>query len=37
MFLLTIIIALLDFIFRWVPFFILCFPVPKLKGKGSGG
>ncbi|MEO7689027.1 MAG: hypothetical protein ABIS51_07050 [Sphingomonas sp.] len=35
--LLTIIITLLDFIFRWVPFFILCFPVPKLKGKGSGG
>ncbi|GAA0331848.1 hypothetical protein GCM10009087_47540 [Sphingomonas oligophenolica] len=35
--LLTIIITLLDFIFRWVPFFILCFPVPKLKGKGGGG
>ncbi|MEO8373688.1 MAG: hypothetical protein ABI471_00580 [Sphingomonas bacterium] len=35
--LLTIIITLLDFIFRWVPFFILCFPVPKLKGKAKSG
>lgn len=35
--LLTIIITLLDFIFRWIPFFIFCFPVPKLKGKGAGG
>lgn len=31
--LLTIIISLLDFIFRWVPWFITCFPVPGLKGK----
>lgn len=31
--LLIIIISLLDFVFRWLPFFILCFPVPGLKGK----
>jgi hypothetical protein len=30
---LIIMISLLDLIFRWLPFFILCFPVPKLKGK----
>jgi hypothetical protein len=31
--LLIIIVFLLDIIFRWVPFFIFCFPIPKLKGK----
>jgi hypothetical protein len=31
--LLMIIVSLLDFIFRWLPWFALCFPVPKLKGK----
>ena len=31
--LLMIIISLLDFIFRWLPYFIICFPVPGLKGK----
>jgi hypothetical protein len=31
--LLIIIVTLLDIIFRWLPFFILCFPVPGLKGK----
>jgi hypothetical protein len=31
--LLMIIVGLLDFIFRWIPWFIFCFPVPKLKGK----
>ena len=31
--LLIIIVTLLDFIFRWLPFFILCFPLPGLKGK----
>jgi hypothetical protein len=31
--LLMIIISLLDFIFRWIPWFITCFPVPGLKGK----
>jgi hypothetical protein len=34
--LLMIIVSLLDFIFRWLPFFVLCFPVPKLKGKVPG-
>jgi hypothetical protein len=31
--LLMIIVSLLDFIFRWLPFFIMCFPIPGLKGK----
>jgi hypothetical protein len=31
--LLMIIVSLLDFIFRWMPYFVMCFPVPKLKGK----
>ena len=31
--LLIIIVTLLDFIFRWLPYFIICFPVPGLKGK----
>lgn len=31
--LLMIIVTLLDFIFRWMPFFIICFPIPGLKGK----
>lgn len=31
--LLIIIVTLLDIIFRWLPFFIFCFPVPGLKGK----
>lgn len=30
--LLIIIVSLLDFIFRWLPYFIICFPVPGLKG-----
>ncbi len=30
---LMIIVSLLDFIFRWMPFFITCFPLPGLKGK----
>ncbi len=30
---LIIMISLLDLIFRWLPFFILCFPIPKFKGK----
>jgi hypothetical protein len=30
---LMIMITLLDIVFRWLPFFILCFPVPKFKGK----
>jgi len=31
--LLMIIVFLLDLIFRWVPFFIFCFPIPRLKAK----
>jgi hypothetical protein len=31
--LLMIIVSLLDFIFRWIPWFITCFPVLGLKGK----
>jgi hypothetical protein len=31
--LLMIIVSLLDFIFRWMPYFIICFPVPGLKAK----
>jgi hypothetical protein len=30
---LIIMVKLLDFIFRWMPFFLLCLPVPGLKGK----
>jgi hypothetical protein len=33
--LLMIIVSLLDFIFRWLPWFVFCFPVPKLRGKGA--
>lgn len=32
--LLMIIVSLLDMIFRWIPFFIFCFPLPKFKSKG---
>lgn len=31
--LLIIIVFLLDFIFRWVPWFIACFPIPKFKAQ----
>ncbi|MCB8983620.1 MAG: hypothetical protein H6659_07335 [Ardenticatenaceae bacterium] len=31
--LLMIIVTLLDTIFRWLPYFIMCFPLPGLKGK----
>lgn len=34
--LLIIIVTLLDFIFRWLPWFIMCLPVPGLKGKQGG-
>ncbi len=33
--LLMIIVSLLDIIFHWLPYFILCFPLPSLKGKES--
>jgi hypothetical protein len=31
--LLMIMVSLLDFVFRWLPYFILCFPLPKLNAK----
>jgi hypothetical protein len=31
--LLIIIVSLLDLVFRWLPYLIMCFPVPGLKGK----
>ena len=31
--LLIIIVSLLDLIFHWLPYFIMCFPIPGLKGK----
>ena len=31
--LLMIMVTLLDIIFRWLPYFIICFPIPGLKGK----
>jgi hypothetical protein len=31
--LLMIIVSLLDIVFRWIPYFVMCFPVPGLKGK----
>jgi hypothetical protein len=31
--LLMVMVSLLDIIFRWTPFFVMCFPVPGLKAK----
>jgi len=31
--LLIIIVMLLDFIFKWLPFLMFCFPLPGLKAK----
>jgi hypothetical protein len=31
--LLIIIVMLLDLIFKWIPWFIICFPIPGLKAK----
>lgn len=30
---LMIMVKLLDFIFQWMPYFIICFPLPGLSGK----
>ena len=30
---LMIIVSLLDFVFRWMPWFFMCLPIPGLKGK----
>ena len=34
--LLMIIVSLLDIIFHWIPFFIMCLPLPKFSGKQAG-
>jgi hypothetical protein len=31
--LLIIIVSILDYIFKWLPFFIMCFPLPNFKAK----
>jgi hypothetical protein len=31
--LLMIMVSLLDYIFRWIPYFIVCFPLPGLRAK----
>jgi hypothetical protein len=33
--LLMIIVTLLDFVFRWLPFFMICFPLPGFKAKSN--
>lgn len=33
--LLMIIVTLLDFIFRWIPYFMICFPLPGFKAKSD--
>ena len=33
--LLMIIVKLLDIVFRWMPFFQICLPVPKFDAKGN--
>jgi|GEM_PF-6342241 len=30
-----IMVSLLDIIFHWMPYFIMCLPLPKFKGKPS--
>jgi hypothetical protein len=34
--LLMIIVSLLDIIFRWLPYFFICFPLPGFKAKKNG-
>jgi hypothetical protein len=34
--LLFIFVSLFDLVFRWLPFFALCFPVPKFQAKNGG-
>jgi hypothetical protein len=31
--LLMVVVLLFDFIFKWIPLFIMCFPLPKFKAK----
>lgn len=35
--LLMIIVSLLDFVFRWLPYFVVCLPLPGFKGRPKGG
>jgi len=35
--LLIMIVTLLDIIFRWIPYFIMCFPLPGFKAKKASG
>jgi hypothetical protein len=35
--LLMIIVSVLDFMFRWIPYFIVCFPLPGFRAKKPGG
>lgn len=32
---LMIMVSLLNIVFQWIPFFMMCFPVPRLKAKGG--
>jgi hypothetical protein len=34
--LLMIIVNLLDIIFRWIPYFFICFPLPGFRAKKNG-
>ncbi len=34
--LLMMIVLVLDIIFRWIPYFVICFPLPGLKAKKGG-
>jgi hypothetical protein len=35
--LLMIMVSLLDIIFHWMPYFIMCIPLPKFNGKQAAG
>ena len=30
---LMIMVSLLDYVFRWMPYFVFCFPLPKFSAK----
>ena len=33
--LLIVMVTLLDLIFRWIPWFVMCFPLPRFRAKGA--
>jgi hypothetical protein len=33
--LLFMVVLVLDFVFRWLPWFVMCFPIFKKNGSGS--